>query len=211
MKTGTEDKKKVAILAGMLAVIIPVAIWELHGVFASPTPTPRPVAVAPASPAQRPATANRTTTPSPTPATAAPEAQRVASNSDIDPTLHLDKLAQSEDVEYAGTGRNIFSAESAPPVVIPAAVTNGRDQADVAPPPPPPPPQAPPIDLKYFGYSQSKDKSNIRAFLVHGDDIFLARSGEIVDHRYKIGNISPGSIQITDLSYNNTQNLALMQ
>jgi hypothetical protein len=210
MKTGTEDKKKVAILAGMLVLIIPAAIWELHGLFASPTPTPRPAALAPAVTAQRPAPTNASAAPAPTPAPAGPEAQRVASNSNIDPTLHLDKLAQSEDVEYAGTGRNIFSAESAPPRPIEPPIAPPRP-ADLTVTTPPPPPQAPAIDLKYFGYSQSKDKSNIRAFIVHGDDIFLARSGEIVDHRYKIGNISPGSIQVTDLSYSNTQNLPLMQ
>lgn len=212
MKTGTEDKKKVAILAGMLILIIPAAIWELHGYFASPTPAPRPAEPAPASTTRRPATANPATATAPAPATnAAPEAARVTNSSDIDPTLHLDKLAQSEDVEYAGTGRNIFSAESAP--VIPPAIATGRAGGPdiVQPPPPPQVPVAPAIDLKYFGYSQSKDKSNIRAFLVHGDDIFMAKAGEIVDHRYKIGSISPGSIQVTDLAYNNTQNLPLMQ
>jgi hypothetical protein len=213
MKLGTEDKKKVAILAVMLAIIIPATIWELYGYFASPSvPRPAvPAANAKHPPARSAATAASTASqPAASPDADAPEAEKI-DNGLIDPTLHLAKLAQAEDVEYAGTGRNIFSAESAP--AIPEPVKNPRDNnANVSMPTgPPPPPQPPAIDLKYFGYEQPKDKSWIRAFLVHGDDIFVAKTGEVVDHRYKVTNISPSGIQVTDLAYNNTQTLPLIQ
>jgi hypothetical protein len=133
-----------------------------------------------------------------------PEAQKI-SNADIDPALHLDKLALSEQMEYMGTGRNIFSAQSAP-ARIETPLTGARPGGPVvnAAPTVPEKPKAPPIDLKYFGYTLAKDKS-LQAFFSRGDDIFIARSGEIIDHRYKVGAIMPASVQVTDLGYNNTQ------
>ncbi|HWG19948.1 MAG TPA: hypothetical protein VG225_05395 [Terracidiphilus sp.] len=206
MKIGAEDKRKVAILAGLLVAMIPVGIYELRG----PSTPSRPSAPMPAVP-QRPNPARPVAAPAAATSGPAPQAERIG-NAGIDPSLHLEKLAQSEDVEYQGTGRNIFSAESAP-VPIPAALASARSNADVTVPQgPPPPPQPPTIDLKYFGYEQAKDnKASMRAFLVHGEDVFMAHSGEIIDHRYKVGNISPGSIEITDLAYNNTQNLPMTQ
>jgi hypothetical protein len=209
MKIGAEDKKKVIALVVMLIVILPAGVWELHDFFSSPPPTPHavPAALAQRAPEARPGAAPATGT-APAPAgSAAPEAQRVGGIV-TDPTLHLAKLAQSEDVEYQGTGRNIFSADSAP-VNIPQPLAQARNTPQViVPQGPPPAPQAPAIDLKYFGYEQGHDKS-MKAFLVHGDDIFMARQGEVIDHRYKVGTISVGSIQVTDLAYNNTQTLPL--
>jgi hypothetical protein len=201
---GTENKRQVYIVIALAAVILFAGGYELYDNFGTPTPTaPPPVARSanPVAPAGRSGTMAIHAT-----GANGPQAQRVSSNS-IDPTLHIDKLAQSEDVVYAGTGRNIFSAESAP-VNIPIPITGPRPGAT------PPvqvaqgPPRPPAIDLKYFGYSQSSDKS-MKAFLVRGDDIFMARAGDIVDHRYKLDSIMPGSVQITDLNYNNTQTLPI--
>jgi hypothetical protein len=199
MKTGTDDRRKVYILIALAAIAVPIAIWELQGYFSRPSPKPAPL---PTVAANQPAPAGQGQAGDPE----GPAAEKI---NNIDPTLHLNKLEQSEGVDYHGTGRNIFSPESAP-VHIERQIAPARPLPDLTVALPPPVPQAPPIDLKYFGYSEDKaNRGSIKAYLVHGEDIFMARQGEVIDHRYKVGTISPGSVQVTDLAYNNTQTLPI--
>jgi hypothetical protein len=208
LKPGFENKRQVYLLSALGAIILIAGGYEIYDNFIdSPAPT-QPVQVAMPKPLAQAASGQPTTGSS-----SAPDAEKLASisNAGLDPTLHLGKLVLAEQVQYAGSGRNIFSADSAP-VHIETPVKTARNTGPAAPalpPGPPPKPQPPAIDLKYFGYTQSPDKS-LKAFFIHGDDIFMARSGDIVDHRYKVGTIMPGSVQVTDLSFNNTQSLPLI-
>lgn len=212
IQLGTENKRQVVVVIALFAFILGYGGWQVIKSLNAPSTSVRPVAVSnppalrvPSQPAggQTSGTAN-----SPS-ATQGTEAQKL-NNAGLDPTLHFGRLAQTEEVEYRGTGRNIFSAESAQPVRIEAPAKSAREnQVAVTTPMVPEVPKPPAIDLKYFGYTLAKDKS-IRAFFVHGDDIFLARTGEIVDHRYRVGTIMPASAQVTDLGYNNTQTLPLL-
>jgi hypothetical protein len=199
---GLENKRQVYILIALAVVIVCAGGYEIFG---GSKPAPRPVPAArPANPQPAPEIGRA---PAATSLPRGPEAIKL-SNAGIDPTLHLDKLALSEEVEYRGTGRNIFSAESAP-AKIEAPVAGARPGQPGQPganagPVVPEKPKPPAIDLKYFGYTQTKNKS-IQAFFSRGDDIFIARSGDIIDHRYKVGAIMPGNVQVTDLSYNHMQ------
>ncbi len=120
----------------------------------------------------------------------------------LDPTLRLDLLKASEDVTYKGTGRDIFRSQP-DPVEIPKPVT-----PDVKPGPPVPPPP-PPIDLKFYGFASRKDGYK-RIFLLKGEDVFIAKEGDIVDRRYKIVHIGQNSVDVEDVLTNNHQTLPLV-
>ena len=197
MRLGTENKRQVAVAVVLFAFIAIYGGYQAYKTFIAPDTTIR----------TNPVSAVRTPPPGGTGSSAQTgvEAERL-SNAGIDPALHFEKLAQSENVHYAGTGRNIFSAESVP--VIEAPLKSARITRQPSVNVPPSAPQPPSIDLKYFGYSQTPDKS-LQAFFTHGEDIFMAKTGEIVNHRYRVGTINPNNVQITDLAYNNTQTIPL--
>ena len=130
---GTENKRQVILVVVLFAYLLGVGGWELYQASQAP---PCPLLPRKRQPDTSPAGRTRL------PARAA-EAQKL-SNADIDPTLHFDKLAQSEDVVYAGTGRNIFSAESAP-APIPTPIKSARNTpAPTAPSSRPARPSRPP-------------------------------------------------------------------
>lgn len=204
LKLGTEDKKKVYIVTALGVILLFVFIFEWGSLkstfgFGASAPAPPPPVAQPALPVPGPATAK----------TGAHDATKLANTADdLDPTLHPELMAQAESLEYTGTGRNIFSLTSAP-IEIPKPIVSPRAQTQVAqgPPPPAPPPA---IDLKFFGFSTRKSGLR-RAFLLKGDDVFVASEGEVVDHRYKVVKIAPTSIQVEDIPYANTQSLPLAQ
>lgn len=133
-----------------------------------------------------------------------------STSSSLDPTLDESAMLRTESLVYSGTGRNIFSSISAPPIVIPKNVPSARPGAiKPGPPPPPPgPPPPPPIPLKFFG-TAVRSNGVKQAFLLDGEAVYLASTGDIVARRYKIVSIGSTSIQVEDLGYNDTQSLPL--
>ena len=127
----------------------------------------------------------------------------------LDPTLDLKLLSQSEEIKYAGNGRNIFVAGSVPKIEKPKR--NGTDTQQSAslhlPPPIPPPP---PITLKFFGFANRPGETK-KVFLSQDGDIFIAAEGDIVDRRYRVLHISATAVDVEDMVNNNRQSLPLTQ
>lgn len=213
MKSGLDNKRNVIVLA-VLAAILLVAVWyfvsKVYGGGSSPAPKPVSSSGASAGPAAERAEVERTNAEAKGSNGNGHAAKKLVSLESLDPTLHPELMAGAESLEYSGDGRNIFSMNSAP-VDIPKPMGNGREVAKGPAPPPAPsgPPAPPPIDLTFFGYEAAGSAK--RAFILHGDDVFIAKEGEVVDHHFKVVKITPLSIQVTDLLYNNTQTLQLAQ
>jgi hypothetical protein len=206
LRVGAENKRQLYMAIGLGALLLIIAIVQVPKFFgtSSPAPvsTPPPVVTRPAATAAPSGAANATATPY------AHEAIQLPSSSALDPALHPELMAQAEDTTYKGNGRNIFSPDSAAPE--PVHIEKPKAFRPSAPLPPPGPPPPPAIDLKFYGYSSVNGGSR-QIFLLHGDDIFLAREGDVVDRRYRVVSIRPFSVEIEDIPYHNTQSLPLSQ
>jgi len=190
MKLGVEEKKKTAVAAILLVVAVVLLVRAFQREGDSPPPPPA------SSAAPRPSsTTPRAGTPS------GHKARPLLAQT-LDPTLRFDLLKSSEDVAYKGTGRDIFRSQPEP-APIPKPLPPDK-QPKVVPTPPPPPP----IDLKFYGFASRKDGYK-RIFLSKGEDIFVAKEGDIVDRRYKIVHIGQNSVDVEDVLTNNRQTLPL--
>ena len=199
MRIGTEDKKKLGVLGVVGALGIGAAVY-IYSQLSTPD--------VPAAPA--PAVVTGPKTPA-VKKSVGPAAKNVGTTSaQLDPTLRMGPMLVTESLVYSGSGRNIFSITSAP-IDIPKPIAAVRPKGPVVPvyTPPAGPPPPPPIDLKFFGTATSADGTR-RAFLLKGEDVFLASDGEIVQRRYKIVTISANSVLVEDMANNNRQTLPLI-
>ena len=192
MKLGIENRKQLiwlAVLGGIALLMLAREFWP-----SSSTPAATaPAASGPAKPATR-RTASGKIVPVIEPR--------------LDPTLDLNLLSRSEEIKYAGNGRNIFVAGSMP-IETPRKNGTAREEVgDVRMPPPIPPP--PPITLKFFGFANRPGETK-RVFLSQGEDIFIAAEGDVVDRRYRVLHISPTAVDVEDVLNNNRQSLPLVQ
>jgi hypothetical protein len=224
MKVGSENKRQtqIAVVAGVLALGALYPLYqELFGGPPSTVVAPPPV-IKDMTPGGSGGTVRASGTPASAKGVTAPPgfvvggekaAQKVGvGGAQLDPTLHMEAMRTTEGLVYSGSGRNIFAAGSVPDepvkVVVPIAKARPAEVAAVVPTGPPPVPPPPPINLKFFGTATAANGTR-RAFLLNGDDVFLASTGDVVQRRYRVVSISANSIQVEDIPNTNKQSLPL--
>lgn len=192
MKLGTENKKQLIVLGVLGALAVVMLARQFWPSAAAPA-----VASAPVSSSTKPMMKRL------------PSGKIVpVMEPRLDPTLDLNLLSRSEQIKYAGNGRNIFVLGSQP--VLPTPKGNGTTDHDGSIHVPQGPPPPPPIDLKFFGFANKPGEPK-RVFLVKGEDIFVAGEGDIVNRRYRVLRINPNAVELEDVLYNNRQMIPLTQ
>jgi len=217
----SEDRKKIAAVVGFVLIAAGLIYFEYFYSDAPATPAPDAAATAPAVSADNKTVAAGDAVPAEIAVKTVGTAAKPlgTTSAALDPTLHMEAMLVTESLEYSGSGRNIFSASSAPVVTIPNPITTARPKPGPAPvvvpcppncPPPPPPSPPPPIDLKFFGIVEASPNGPRQAFLLHEDSVFLASPGDVVLRRYRVVSIAAKSIQVEDMQYKYTQTLPLL-
>jgi hypothetical protein len=192
VKLGTENRTQTIVAIVLGAVLLLIIGYEVMPSFSTNASTTVPATATGAieSPARTPRNGRR--------AAVATAGKKSRPAQDLDPTLHLKELAESEQIKYEGSGRNIFVAQAdtvIPMPVAPGATDKGPGGSIYTAPAVAAPP---PIPLKFFGFASHPGEPK-KIFLSKGEDVFIAGEGEIVDRRYKVLRISPSSVEIQDV------------
>ena len=236
MKTGLEDKRKVAAL-GVLAlvaayffyanVLAPQGAPQASGraavannpedppTVAAPVTEPSPRAAARAA---RPAERNRSEEFHPVLHSKRPEDQ-IDPNT-VDPRIRLDLLAKLQSVAPAGGGRNLFQTGPAPPpapkgpepIIKPQKPLPGppdvfHTEPVVAAGPPP----LPPITFKYYGLTTIRRNGKRTAFFMSGEEILIRAVGDTVAGSYKLVSIGLTSAVVEDSQSKRQQTVPLAE
>ncbi len=190
MKLGTDNRRN-TIIAAVLGVLAVLAVAYQFMPSSSTIASTAPAASeTPVNGVRPPAAARRVS--------GSTSGKKERAPQSLDPTLHLQQLAATEQIKYEGSGRNIFVSQAAE-VVIPHPVAPGEvdhkgpDTFKI-----PAVPAAAPIPLKFFGFA-SKPGEPKKIFLSKNDDVWIVGEGEIVDRRYKVIRIASASVEIQDV------------
>lgn len=235
MKFGGDPKqnKTLAILFAVLAVILYLNYFS--GPDATPSPTARRAPSSAAPTAEAPNLARRPDEKRRAQANARAQEFRPRVGSarpedrldpmTVDPTLRLDQLSRLETVKISGGARSLFDFSDVnnpatiakivpPPRLKPPPPFIGPMQA---PPPQPPPSKvvaaklmAPPIPLKFYGFTSAQRGAHKRGFFLDGEDILVAAEGEILKKRYKVIRIGLANVTMEDTQFQQQQTLPIV-
>ena len=144
----------------------------------------------------------------------------------VDPTLRLELLARLEKVKLSGGMRSLFdfsngSQDSSGPIakIIPSPKKGPTPSKPFIGPMDKPPepaklaveaPRAPPIPLKFYGFTSSFRGANKRGFFLDGEEIIVASEGDLIKKRYKVIRIGLANVTMEDTQYSQQQTLPIV-
>ncbi|MGH9785422.1 MAG: hypothetical protein ACRD88_14685 [Terriglobia bacterium] len=201
-----------------MGILVPLCVWLVYRNLLGPG-DPRVSASVPQAGSAVAATQAR---PAPDPSPAAARRGRPDESlsqeqlAALDPTLREDLLERSRQVEYTGSSRNIFQTYTPPPPPPPPAPPSPpptpAPDTDPAPRPgPPPTPPPPDISLKFYGVASPPGAGEKKAFLSDGEEIIIAKEGEVVASFYKVIRIGVNSIELEDNRSQQKRSLPLVE
>src|SRR5262249_3997451 len=180
MKAGTQNTRRILVMAILMAIAIPLAVYNFREMLWR---TPETALI----------TATR------------PAAQPAMLQVDCGSGLNLDFLEASRKITNQ-LGRNIFEMQP----LAPKKTQGADKADDIGPKLPEPAPKsvAPSIPVKFYGFAK-KQGDQRKVFLQNGDRLFVAEFGNVIDRRYCVVQIQSNAVVLEDMLTNNRQTILL--